>query len=246
MVLPERSRQLEVDANDFPTPARTGLHSPQELNRTERITGKPIEAITTDGRPGNSSGAGFLADDEDILSVLQGDNRLVRRLGLTHPEMARPLFHIWNLILKEYELKRFGRTWDNMQYVLYNGRKIRFGEMHPTRGFQESIFNDEIVGAFEINFFRELDESENAFLRAKYPTLSQAKMAEFIKRLSHIHTGEMEPYYVMRYGFYEGHTDYRMDPVAVAFIFGLRTLEEIEAAFPGRLCEILTSHYSAG
>jgi len=75
MVLRERSGQLEVDANDFPTPARTGLHSPQELNRTERITGKPIEAITTDGRPGNSSGAGFLADDEDILSVLQGDKR---------------------------------------------------------------------------------------------------------------------------------------------------------------------------
>ena len=70
-------------------------------------------------------------------------------------------------------------------------------------------------------------------------------MAELVKRLSHILTGEMEPYYVMRYGFYEGHTDYRVDPVAIAFIFGLRSLEEIEAAFPNRLHEILTGHFTS-
>jgi len=45
----------------------------------------------------------------------------------------------------------------------------------------------------------------------------------------------MLPYYIMRYGFYEGHTDYRADPIAIAFIFGMRSLEEIEAAFEGRL-----------
>jgi hypothetical protein len=53
----------------------------------------------------------------------------------------------------------------------------------------------------------------------------------------------MEPYYVMRYGFYEGHTDYRVDPIAIAFIFGLKRLEEIERAFPGELHKTLTSHF---
>jgi hypothetical protein len=238
-----KGRQLDVDANDFPTLARMGLHAEEELGRTERITGKLIEVITEVGRPGNASGAGFLAADEDIISVLKGDNRLVARLGLTHPEMAKPLFHIWNLILKEYELRRIGRNWDNVQHLLYNGRKIRFGEVHPTRGFQGSIFNDEISGAFDINFLRELDESEKTFLHEKYPHLSEEQMAEFVKKLSHILTGEMEPYYVTRYGFYEGHTAYRVDPLALAFIFGLRSLEEIEAAFPGRLYETLTSHF---
>lgn len=42
----------------------------------------------------------------------------------------------------------------------------------------------------------------------------------------------MEPYYVMRYGFYEAHTACRADPTAIAVVFGLRTLEQIEAAFP--------------
>jgi len=48
----------------------------------------------------------------------------------------------------------------------------------------------------------------------------------------------------MRYGFYEGHTDYRADPAAIARIFGLRSLEQIEAAFPGRLEEVLTQHFT--
>jgi hypothetical protein len=47
----------------------------------------------------------------------------------------------------------------------------------------------------------------------------------------------------MRYGFYEGHTDYRADPVAISFIFGLRSLQEIEVAFKGNLNKVLTEHF---
>jgi hypothetical protein len=49
----------------------------------------------------------------------------------------------------------------------------------------------------------------------------------------------------MRYGFYEGHTAYRADPVVIACIFGLKSVEEIENAFPGMLYEVLTSHFKA-
>ena len=55
----------------------------------------------------------------------------------------------------------------------------------------------------------------------------------------------MEPYYVMRYGFYEGHTSWRVDPITIAFIFGLKSLDEIEAAFPDNLYEALTGHFVA-
>jgi hypothetical protein len=56
-----------------------------------------------------------------------------------------------------------------------------------------------------------------------------------LARLGSVHTGEMAAYYITRYGFYEGHTDYRADPLALAFIFGLRSIQELEAAFPGAL-----------
>jgi len=69
-------------------------------------------------------------------------------------------------------------------------------------------------------------------------------MAEYIKRLAYIHTGEMVPYYIMRYGFYEGHTDFRADPIAIAFIFGLKSLEEIEDVFQGNLYKTLTRHFT--
>jgi hypothetical protein len=240
-----KRKQLKVDAQDFPTLARIGLHSEAELEATNTITGRPIADITRIGRPGMSSGEGFMAKDEDILSVLKGDNRLARRLGLTHPDLANPLFNLWNLILKEYELHGIDRTWDHIPHFLYNGREIRFGEVHPTRGFQESIFNDEIMGAFQINFFRELSEQERTFLQERYSNLSDDQMAELTNKLSHILMGEMEPYYVMRYGFYEGHTDYRVDPIAITFIFGLKNLEEIENAFPGRLYDVLTMHFTS-
>lgn len=55
----------------------------------------------------------------------------------------------------------------------------------------------------------------------------------------------MKPQYIMRYGFYEGNTPWRTDPIAIAFVFGLRTLEQIESAFPGRLHQALTEHFLA-
>jgi hypothetical protein len=207
------------------------------------ITGRSVVEITDLGRPGRSSGAGFIGDDEDIISVLKGDNTLVSELGLTHPQMTRPLFHIWNMILTDYKLGRLARFWDRIEYISCNGTKV-FVKAESFKGWQESLFDDEILGRFEIDIWRELNHRERAFLRKKYPDLTDKQMAEFIKRLSEIHSGEMVPYYIMRYGFYEGHTDYRADPIAIAFIFRLKSLEQIEAAFEGRLYETLTRHFT--
>ena len=66
-----------------------------------------------------------------------------------------------------------------------------------------------------------------------------------MSRLTRLHTGEMEPYYIMRYGFYEGHTEYRVDPIALAVTFGLKPLTEIEQAFSGELDQVLTRHFTA-
>jgi len=235
--------QLEVDAYDFPALARTGLHSEAELNRTKIIAGRSIVEITELGRPGRSSGAGFMSDDEDIISVLKGDNRLVEQLGLRHPQMAGPLFHIWNMILRDVELNRLGRFWEPFEYILYNGQKVLV-KAEGTNGWQESLFGDEILGMFQFEISREPNQNEKSFLCEKYPNLTKDEMASLLKKLSYIHTGEMVPYYIMRYGFYEGHTDYRADPVAIAWIFGLRSLEQIEAAFGGRLDKVLTQHFT--
>jgi len=233
-----KGRQLDVDSMDFPTLAATGLHSDAELDRTKTITGRTIEEITRIARPEEYSGVGFITRDENILSVLRGDNQLVHQLGMTHPALARPLFHIFNVILNvRDDSERSG-----IQGVLYNSREINL-RFWGAKGWQESIFDDEILGYWEIEIWTDLDQDELAFLSQQYSDLSAESRADLIRRLSYIHTGEMVPFYIMRYGFYEGHTGYRADPTAVAFIFGLRTLGEIEDEFEEHLYEAMTKHH---
>jgi len=153
------------------------------------------------------------------------------------------LFHVWNMILRDYELDRLGRFWNQFEYIVYRNKKVLL-KAEGSKGWQESLFDDEILGKFRFEIWRELDRDEKDFLRQKYPHLTEEQMTELFTKLSHIHTGEMVPYYIMRYGFYEGHTEYRADPIAIAWIFGLRNLEQIEASFPGRLDKVLTQHFT--
>ncbi len=68
-------------------------------------------------------------------------------------------------------------------------------------------------------------------------------MNELRKKISHIHTGEMAPYYIMRYGFYEGHTAWRADPIAISFVFGIKSIFEIDRLLDENLYSSLIRHY---
>lgn len=241
-----RERQRRVDGHDFPTLARTGLHCPAELARLVTITGRSLAEIDALARPGGLSVEGFLAADEDVRSVLDGDNRLVAALGLTHPQLARPLFHVWNIVAADAKARRWNMArhrWERCQTLLYNGHEVQV-EAHDTKGGQESIFDDGLEGAFRIEIRRPPTPDEEAFLRRKYGHLAPERWSLLLERLSSMQTGEIESHYVQWYGFYEGHTAWRVDPIAIAFVFGLRTLEQIDAAFPGRLDEALTAHFT--
>lgn len=238
-----KDQQLHVDSGDFPTLARTGLHSEPELDGKTMVTGFPVSLITYIGRPGRFSTAGFMAEDEDIITVLKNDNRLVQELGLTHPQTARPLFHVWNIILKEIELGNWARFWDNISSFFYNGRQVRM-TAESGKGWQVSIFQDEVQGRFNINVQCDLSEDEINFLRDNYPHLTEIQMKELADKLTHVHFSEMAPYYIMYYGFYEGHTEWRADPVSIAFVFGLKSLEKIEKAFHGDLYNVLMNPFT--
>lgn len=236
-----KGQQLDVDSIDFPALAATGLHSEEELGRTRTITGRSVAEITRIGRPEQYSGVGFLAHDEDILSVLAGDNKLVVKLGLTHPDLASPLFHVFNVIQSVMSHSGYRKRGD-AQAIMYNDRIVNL-KFRGAKGWQESIFNDEILGYWEIEMWRGLDDDETALLSQQYPHLSEEARSQLIEKLSYIHTGEMVPFYIMRYGFYEGHTGYRADPIAVASIFGLRTMQQINDAFGRDLSAALSNHH---
>ena len=235
----EAGRQLYVNAVDFPTLAETGLHSEEELQQTNIITDKSVSDITRDARPMAFSGTGFMAEDENIISVLIGDNRLVARMGFSHPDVVRPLFHVFNII----RAVKKDNVGGNIKGVVYNENSISL-KFWGAKGWQESIFNDEVQGYWQIEMRRELGEEKETFLAELYPDLTEEEMVVLTVKLSYIHTGEMAAFYGMRYGFYEGHTDYRADPVSIASVFGLRSLEELEGAFENDLYRTLTDHFT--
>lgn len=237
-----KDKQLLVDEGDFPSLAKTGLHSEDQLEKKEAITGIPLRIINCTGRPNAYSISGFIAEDEDIISVLKNDNRTVQKLGLTHPQLARPLFHIWNLILKEYELGNWSRFYDNIKHIHYNGNILNFKAI-GTKGWQISIFLDEIQGRHDIHIDRKLTNEEEEYLNERYSSLGTEKLKDLKHRLSNLDFSEMIPYYIMRYGFYEGHTGYRTDPISITFIFGLQSLEEIDKNIGGQLYNFLFDHF---
>lgn len=238
-------KQLVVDSTDFPVLAETGLHDEKTLKKIKFITGRSVEEITKLARPGGLSSSGFIADDEDILSVLNGDNTIVKRLGFFHPQMAKPLFHVLNMIDEDLALNRWNMAkhqWENIKYFFYNGKKV-FVDAEDTKGGQKSIFADGIEGGFYIQIWRMLEKDEMDFLRQKYSYLSARQFGELEQKLCYIHMGEMQAQYIQRYGFYEGHTFWRTDPVTISYIFGMRTLQQIENEFSGQLYEILCNHF---
>ena len=131
--------------------------------------------------------------------------------------------------------------WDHIKYFYYNGYMIHV-EAEDTKGGQMSIFDDGIQGAFHIKLRRRAEPQELALLAQKYHALSQEDYELLKENLFTITMGEMEAQYIMRYGFYEGHTYWRTDPITIALVFGLRTLPEIEEVFLKELDKVLIEH----
>lgn len=235
--------QLFVDGIDFPILASTGLHSEKDLQNTKSIAGRSIAEITMRGRPMRMSGAGFMAEDEDIISVLLGDNNLVKKMNLTHPELAKTIFHYWNIIqlIEEIEVGQEISV-PAIDTIFYNKQIIKY--LVPScRGWQDSVFEDTIMGECHLEMIVKLNEKEEEFVENNFVHLTNEQKQKLIEKLTHLHTGEMAAYYIQRYGFYEGHTDYRADPIVLAYIFGLKTLEELYNAFDGKVYENIINHH---
>ncbi len=240
-----KGNQLMADKADFPTFALVGIHSEKEIRNTRSITGNSVSRITVDGRPGGSSDAGFIAADETILSVIMSDNQMVHKLGLKHPDLARPLLHVLNISSSGERYNELVPAEEKVSFqgLIYSGKEIGI-KISGSHGWQESIFNDEIQGRSLLEAWRDLDPGEEAFLKEQYGSLPDNEIEELKRMISSLHTGEMVPFYINRYGFYEGHTNFRADPLTIAFIFGIRSLEEIHKASGGDLHTYMIGHFT--
>lgn len=243
----DHDRQCDRDTDDFPQLGLTGRHDPDQLHALTHINGLPLADIDRDAAPGALSTEGFVAADETVRSVLLGDDALVAAMDLTHAELARPLLHVWNLMQTDLDLGRWSMAdhqWLNVRAMKYNGHWVLL-DAHDTKGGQQSPFGDGLEGGFWIVIRRALTPQEEEFLHAHYDHASPSAWDPMHGTLTRLWIGDMEAYYIQWYGFYEGHTDWRADPVGIARIFGLRSLPRLEQAFPGQLHRVTTAHHVA-
>jgi hypothetical protein len=241
----DHPEQLRAD-DEFPHLVAHGLHDPAHLATLTHINGRALADIDRDARPGALSEDGFMAADETVVAVMAADDRLVRAMGLTHADLARPLWHIWNLMQIDLDLQRWNMAhhrWENVRRLKYNGQWITV-DAHDTKGGQQSPFGDGLDGGFWMIFWRPVPTEDQEWLHEHYGHHGPTRWNELLGRLTRVHTGEMEAFTITRYGFYEGHTDWRVDPLGMAWLFGLRTLQELETAFPGKLDRAVLDHWT--
>ena len=105
-----KDQQLEVAAGDFPVLAATGLHDEASLLLKEWITGLPVDIITTIARPLAYSHVGFIAEDENIISVLNSSLWMMNR-----PSGLRHLFSCFRLYNSRTFSLRF-RRWGSSNF----------------------------------------------------------------------------------------------------------------------------------
>ena len=125
-------------------------------------------------------GAGFMAGDEDIVSVLMGDNLLVSSMDLTHRDLSKALFHLWNTVLYMNDYDDQGTiSSEGKDTLFYSGKKIWYSAPN-CRGWQYSLFNDSIQGECHLELMVILSENERSFIEARYDILTDDERNEMI------------------------------------------------------------------
>lgn len=118
-----------------------GTNTNATIAELKALTGVPIDEIERRARPGRLSDDGFLGKDESFTEVLAKDNAFVVTQGLTHQQLAEPLFHAINMTRLTWSRgdgKPLAFTYKGQRYTVFH---IQW------RGSQESIFNDGLMSS---------------------------------------------------------------------------------------------------
>jgi hypothetical protein len=79
-----------------------GVNSTDVIRELKGLNGRSIIQLETDMRPcrigGTVSFDGFIGRNDSLIEVLAADNKLVKRLGLTHQDLALPLRYVERIV----------------------------------------------------------------------------------------------------------------------------------------------------
>ncbi|MGL4729341.1 MAG: hypothetical protein ACRCWO_11350, partial [Bosea sp. (in: a-proteobacteria)] len=167
-----------------------GVNSTETIRAVETINGYPVSDLEQAMYPSTDAPAdsphksisGFLGEGESLIERLAHDNDLVASYGLTHQQVAATMSYF--IAMGDiYGGMRTRRT--DGDTIMFNGRL--FTVIRDNWGFQPSPFRDgtESRGDYEV---------------VSLETGESIRVATLVRDMAE------------RYGFYEGDTQYRVDP----------------------------------
>jgi hypothetical protein len=177
------------------------VNSDDSIRQLTTLTGLTIAEIEDRARPCHCSKwqdcsvDGFLGENEGFITRLLEDNLFVRQKQLTHQKIAKPLFILATMNKDYCHIAQETGDFKTGQCLL---NKITFSvSINCTNGYQESIFNDHLRSSCIVNAVKMPQRQNLSFDQVLLPN------------------------YIDRYGFYEGHTIYRVAPQTIIDFFEL-------------------------
>lgn len=211
------------------------------LDSLTHLNGVPIATIEARAKPGGWSTGGFIGRDETFLGVLQRDWKTISLLGLTHTEMADHLRTI-RAGARAFYGEQSGVT--SYDYTQFPGMKALVEGMHGASfvhrpqtirvtvetygGHQEDIFKT--GGRMQLNQGVVVDSEWNWCRDFVYQNTTTGQKIT-------VPYGLFE--YIRRYGFYEGTTAYRVDPLQLISVITGERREDIQMFLQMREVEAL-------
>ena len=171
-----------------------------------------LEELEEKLKPGRSSVHGFLAEDERLWDIIEQDKKTLEKAGVTYEQIAEKLFYLINQREKQEE-------------IVDDKFKVEEDSTRGMQGCPWGILDDWA----EDNFGKEPTKHKRGWMGKKYKSSVEANTAFTI---TNIKTGEsisvpyLSPHLIGDHHFFEGHTEYRMEPEKLVRVLELLPKKE--------------------
>lgn len=203
----------------------TEIESEEAIQALTEINGVPLDIIEKRARPavydrdegtrtGGEAYSGFLGTNESLKEVLLQDWRTVRKMGVSHIELAG---HLGNIVNQAAGLGSYHTE------VTFTYDSAILKAKHQTLSVTYGMHKGEQTDIFRKTTDQEYEGAWNGYCHITNKTTG-----------AHVQWSPGVQQYISKYGFYEGggkKNAYRVDPISLFSILTGRTEAELQKAY---------------
>jgi hypothetical protein len=153
--------------------------------------------------PGCSSDEGFLKKGERLQEIIEQDRRTLKKLGITYDQVA-----------------------DRLEYVTKRAKHAvwLWSQDNPTSDYFKYVKKGVVVEGLRISWVSYMGYQDCPYERCE----GREALSDTDFTITNVKTGksifcsELHPHLIRKHHFFEGHTDYRLDPEIAVEVLGIK------------------------